>query len=327
MNWLQWSNIDLEHGLGGVEVHARSLARELKSLGVDVFFSSDIRDFYEQKWDVVHTHGSSYPLLNNLSLNQFQKQVRVHTLHGTTLGRMKACGEWFWLGGYAAYMREIEAVKSSHVILSVRPGLQIPFLKKRAHQVCGNGWDSASDSDIDAKISDTKFQKHKPFWTFIGRGDDIVKGADRLEATLSLLPDIQFLAAPGNGFKDCPQIIKTGRLSSQEVFALLNLSDGLILPSRYEGNSLVVLEALANGVVVVTTKVGAVPYMPKEIQGMVVCDSADPRSMADAIRAAQRFPNDPQARNQRALINRKLLPTWKNVAQCALKAIEEYRKA
>src|SRR5262249_41443036 len=101
MNWLQWSSIDLKNGLGGVEVHARSVARELEKKGVTVGFSQDPSEVLNPRWDVVHTHGSA-PGPKGL-----KSAVRVHTLHGTTLGRMAACGEWTWPGGYVAALREL----------------------------------------------------------------------------------------------------------------------------------------------------------------------------------------------------------------------------
>jgi glycosyltransferase involved in cell wall biosynthesis len=100
---------------------------------------------------------------------------------------------------------------------------------------------------------------------------------------------------------------------------------GLVLPSRYEGHSLVLLEALSQGVPVVATKVGGVPVLPEGLQGLVTVDSADPRAIADAIRAASRFSIDSASRSQRAQTNQSLLPRWKNVAEISLNAVQRFQ--
>jgi hypothetical protein len=187
MHWLQWSTIDLKNGIGGVEAHARSLARELTQLGNQCTFSSDASDLYDPQWDVIHTHGSA-PAPQGHS-----KAIRVHTLHGTTLGRMAACGEWTWPGGYAAATRELRGILCADVILSVHPNLSLYHLAKKlgkTHAVCWNGWDSANLTEKSESAPEPWKQAIPPsgtFWVFVGRGADYTKGADRLKRATQLL--------------------------------------------------------------------------------------------------------------------------------------------
>lgn len=327
MRWLQWSTADLEKGLGGVEVHARSLARELKRLGVEVGFSCDPRDLYSGEWDVIHTHGSAVKA--GVSRPNRERTVRVHTLHGTTLGRMWACREFFWLGGYLAELREIEGIRQSDVVLSVHPGLSLLKLARglgKTTAVCWNGWDAADGQAISPREEflklKTDLQNEGPFWLFLGRGADPMKGADRIRASLPLLSDFRLVAAPGEGFEDVAGVRRTGRLSSVEVSEILRMAQGLLVPSRYEGHALVILEALSLGVPVVATPVGGVPVLPEGIEGLAVCDSGTPEAIAKAVRSAKAFGVDEQSRTRRAERNRLLLPTWKWVAETALQAVQ-----
>src|SRR4051812_25432172 len=121
MKWLQWSTIDLAKGLGGVEVHARSLARELRKLGVDAGFSSDPKELSSSSWDVVHIHGSTATPLS--ISNRRGGAVRVHTLHGATSSRMLSCREWSWVGGYGAILKECRNILQADVVVSVRPNI------------------------------------------------------------------------------------------------------------------------------------------------------------------------------------------------------------
>ncbi len=320
MKWLQWSTADLRNGLGGVEVHARSLARELAALGHEPTLSSDPRDLERDDWDVVHFHGSATRSILS------KRAIRIHTLHGTTAGRMAACREWFWPGGYSAFGREIRGVLAADVVLSVHPELSLLRLARKVGKVsavCWNGWDSGSERgelspEIRASLADPR-----PKWLFVGRGSDPMKGADRIRGALRARPEIHLLAAPGAGFESVSGVFRTGKLDSSQVRELMAHADGLLIPSRYEGHSLVVLESLASGLVVVATPVGAIPVLPV-VLGLEVVRSGDPEEILEAMsRAEKKGLFTAEQRAVRRTENQSRLPRWKSVAEIAIRAVEE----
>lgn len=307
-----------------MEVHARCLARELRKKGIEAYFSSDPEELKNDTWDVIQTHGSGYAASHS-------RAVSVHTLHGTTLGRMAACGEWFWPRGYLAEGREIAGVLRSNVSLSVHPGLsllRLARMKGKVSAVCGNGWDAADES-LDSPESPPKelslIDPTRPVWLYIGRGDDIVKGADRVRGVLALDKTVQLIAAPGSGFESVEGVFRTGRLDSEQTRSLMKRAHGLLVPSRYEGNSLVVLEALSLGLNVISAPVGGVSFFPSEIMGLTVLNSVSPRAILDSIRKAELLFPDEAARKARVETNRALLPRWSDVAESALNAVSEFQ--
>ena len=268
MRWLQWSQYDLAHGKGGVEAHARCLDRELKALGVDSEISSDPKIILKNKWDVIQTHGSaSLPG----ALHSF-RPLRVHTLHGSTLGRMFACREWFWPGGYLAYGREWIGISQSQVVLGVRPDIHLLNIAKRIGKktaVCWNGWDQSRESiALDEKIQ-IKTDKIDFYFCYIGRGSDPVKNTPFLEEVFQSFDGAKLVVVPGKGFHASSNIISTDSLEPPQVEALLSSEKclGLLLCSHYEGLPLVVLEALGNGVLVFSTEVGGLDSF-REVQGL-----------------------------------------------------------
>jgi glycosyltransferase involved in cell wall biosynthesis len=326
LKWLQWSETDLASGLGGVEEHARCVNRELRALGVDAYISRDARELENPAWDVIHTHGGGIA-------NPKTSAVKIHTLHGTTLGRMAACREWLWARGYLAEMREIQGVTRADAVLAVHPGLSLFKLANKLGKVtavCGNGWDSGLDTPgarapLPAELL-SRIDSSRPVWLYVGRGDDFVKGADRVRNLLRTRSSLQLVAVPGTGFEREGTVIRTGRLDSSQVRSLMELAQGLLVPSRYEGNSLVVLEALASGMGVVSTRVGNVPLFPDSIQGLEIIDSGSTSDLNRAIERSEKYISDDLARRKRLENNRTHLPRWEAVARTAITAVERVKK-
>ncbi len=334
--WLQWSTADLANGPGGVEVHARMLQRELRALGMECELSRDPRDAERPEWDVVVTHGSTvtYQAMLPALLKRRSQAVRVFTLHGTALGRMRACGEWAWLGGYAAAGREWASLLASDVVVTVNANLDLFRFAERNGQVTAfssNGWDAApSIEGLPARV-DAALGDQKSAWAFIGRGDDSVKGASNIVSALKFLDSsgspAKLIAVPGSGFSTAPDglVFATDKLSPGQVKALLARVRGLLLPSYYEGNSLAMLEALTSGIAVVATRVGAVPWLEGRVQGLIVCRSPSAEDLVFAIRQADGMAQDDASRSARALANQKMLPTWKRVAQTYVDAVQRFK--
>ncbi|MBK8251907.1 MAG: glycosyltransferase family 4 protein [Polyangiaceae bacterium] len=77
----------------------------------------------------------------------------------------------------------------------------------------------------------------------------------------------------------------TGRVLPTEVPAYMNAADVFCLPSREEGCPNVVLEALASGKPVVASRVGGIPELVDERNG-ILAPPEDPNALADALISA-----------------------------------------
>lgn len=340
MRWLEGSPIDLENGIGGVEVSARATARELRLRGVDVVFSRNPEAWSDPSFDVIRTHGSALPS-RKARASRNRNAVWLHTFHGSTLGRMRACGEWAWVGGYLAWMRELGAARAADALSFVRPGLEFEKISNARGipaRVTGNGWDAGGNGPVPAKLPEAG--EKRPRFVFIGRGEDRVKGADRALSLMANVPGVDWVVVPGTGFPDhfgiAPKldaateyrkIEKTGVLSSEQVSKLLSEEiDGLLLSSRYEGNALVILEALSLGVRVVTSPVGASSWLRSlGTRGLLVSEENTQSSLENELRKALSSLS-PETRRADAEENRSRLPSWGAVAEDLLNLVREAKE-
>jgi len=333
MRWLQWATYNLKDGFGGVEMHARCVCRELKKLGVDAHLSSDPEDLENKTWDVIHTHGTGTklaPEILNLIKRQ-KKAIRVHGVHGTTPGRMAACKEWTWPGGYYAMTKEFISFFNSNIVLVDHENIFFYKLAKmlgKKTAVASNGWDTFATSDIleeplpPALLE--QINKFNSFWIYYGRGGDHVKACERIIEAKKSLPDLNLVASPGEGFEKDESVVKTGHLTQGQLKTLSKMAAGLTLTSKYEGLPLVVMEALGEGMPVVATPVGGIVTISQNVEGLYLSENQEVVSITQAFIKGMNANFDKDSRHKRAIHNQKIIASWSDVAKCALSAVNEF---
>lgn len=350
IHWRMISLGNLTNGVGGVEVHVRSLARELRLLSIEpeywegaraqLAFETPAASETSDVPVVLHTHGDSFPLTRALywrCKSLFSGRPRalwVHTQHGSTWARMRACREWFWLRGYVSVFKELFAVLGADLVFAVHPlalrrfGFRVLRLG-RPFVYCGNGWDSAPQK---TSAHASPIEVSGGAWVFVGRGSDRVKGVDRLIRAWVQVGRPGLIAIPGEGFEGVfpgeSGIQRMGVLEPEAVHSVLGSAEGFILTSRYEGNSLAVLEALAQGAKVVSTPVGLARELSVQVAGLYVARSG---RISSIVKAWQRALDEAEAvgelnkraRTERATHNRRFLPRWADVAAVVTGSVRE----
>jgi glycosyltransferase involved in cell wall biosynthesis len=114
-----------------------------------------------------------------------------------------------------------------------------------------------------------------------------------------------------------------GRVSTLDLAALYQTSDGLLLTSTHEGYGMVLTEALAAGLPVIATRVGAVPEVVRDGYEAELVPTGD----GDALtRAIARLATDPDERERRSAFARERaesLPRWSD----SIAAFESHLKS
>jgi len=127
-----------------------------------------------------------------------------------------------------------------------------------------------------------------------------------------------FRAVSESGVKD--RVILPGFIPERELPSLYNLADVVVYPSLYEGFGLPVLEAMACGVPVVTSRVSSMPEIAGDAALLV-----DPYDVGDIAQALERALVDRALRERLANEGPKRCQpfTWQRTARETLAVYEE----
>jgi len=115
------------------------------------------------------------------------------------------------------------------------------------------------------------------------------------------------------------RVVRTGFVPDEDLPAIYNLADALLLPSLYEGFGIPVLEAMASGCPVITSTTGCTPEVAGDAALLV-----NPRDVDDIAHAILRVLSDSALRTR--LIERGLDRaaefSWRRAAEESLRVYE-----
>jgi glycosyltransferase involved in cell wall biosynthesis len=141
---------------------------------------------------------------------------------------------------------------------------------------------------------------------------------DATEQSLSVAEIRRFMDSHGLA----EHIFVAGSLPLDELRRLYAASDVLLLPSQFEGDPLVTLEAMACGTPVIASRVGGLPKQVRDGSNGYLVDSGDERQVANAIRQMADNPHERLEMGRRAREYAVKEADWHTVAERLLKVYE-----
>ena len=233
-----------------------------------------------KKYDVVHSH---FSLSGLLAVMQRRVPVVV-TFHGSdvNLPRLKI------ISMIVHYLSKKSIV--------VEKGMIQKFFVKRVDKFyvipCGIDLDIFYPASMDEARVILGLDRTKTYVLFSSSFDRYIKNAP--------------LAIQAVGLIDGADLLEIKGKSRSQVAQLINASNALLMTSYSEGSPQIVKEALACNVPVVSTDVGDVSEMIKDIEGCYICDY-DAVEISEKLKMAMQFRTRVETRDRVLKLDNRLI--------------------
>ncbi len=290
---------DFVRRFGGRLIKVPSLVRDIDPLRDAKALFSLWHIFREQKFDIVHTHTAKAGALGRLAARLAGISSIVHTPHGHNLYGYfdeRATENLIRIERYLSKRTDkiialTELEKSDYIKHDIAPAEKIEVIYQGL--------------ELDRYMCDWKESAELKRGLNILPGENVVGMIGRLETVkgpeyfidmaaeiTKTFPNTKFIIA-GDGSLRQELEAKAGKLGikSKVIFAgwrddvpeVLSILDILVMPSLNEAVGIAAIEASAEGVSVVATRVGGIPEVVKDnVTGLLVAP-ADGRALAEAV--------------------------------------------
>ena len=244
--------------------------------------------------DIVHAHFGLYGLLANIQ----RKVPVVTTFHGSDVhssGMMRSLAKiCMRLSAHSIFVSEAlqkQAGGNDKISTVIPCGLNLKFFKR-------------IDKTVARKSLGLDSSKH--YVLFTSDFNNPVKDPQLAFAVMEYLPQAELLELKNR--------------SRDEVNALLNAVDALLVTSVREGSPQIVKEAIAVGTPIVSVNVGDVALTTVQVANAIVVNNREPQKIAEQLKRAMQMPHSENGvdtlRNlgmDNAQIAEKVILIYKNV--------------
>jgi glycosyltransferase involved in cell wall biosynthesis len=284
--------------------------------------------------DVIHLHGSSLPYAW-VALKMRREFPLVTTFHGDAIeeGRYKPWASKLWAKYVTAYLiRRLCRVSDGVIVCSSAMKAGISGYRD------GRAWGIPNGICLEDFSVKREFE---PFTYILYLGAlQKIKGVDLLLQALPGIfqatgeksvviagsgPELSTLRRMASELNVASVVDFPGYVTGSEKSKLLRDAGALIVPSRYEAFSIVILEALASGIPVLASNVGGVPGLIRNDDNGLLFTKGNLDELTSTMIALIR---DASIRERIGLAGRKSVGayTWKNIARQTREVYEACRR-
>lgn len=179
-------------------------------------------------------------------------------------------------------------------------------------------------------IDESQVKNHSPRrFVFIGRYERL-KGIEELQQAIQQLGDVPFHFTFIGNIPVSKRIANDsvkylGVVAHEEIVKAYRSSDVLVIPSWSEGMPTVILEAMASGLAVIATDVGAVPTMTNNASGWLI-EPGNIAMLKETLHNAIAIGDDEMLLKKKNAIARAKSFLWDNLIKDLITEIESLNK-
>jgi len=266
----------------------------------------------------------------------------AHFVHGSWLRsplhtarlRRDFYGGYQWLYTALGARWERRAYRQAGVVVAVSEKVRKELLEfgvpDRQIRIIQNGVDLQNFSPGLADRNELGFPEGVPLALFVGDISTPRKNLDTVLNALPKVPGLHLAVAGSTASSPYPQLAAQLGLSArvhflghrQDVPQLMRAADVFVFPSRYEAFPLVVLEAMASGLPVITATTSGTAELVGAECGIVMDDPNDADVLAVALK---RIVQDPESRKRMGRAARVVAEqhSWEQMSDRYLRLYEE----
>lgn len=321
-----------------IELPVKKLPTYLLREIVFAWRSAEWLNTHRSKLDLVLANGAITWARGDVNLVPFVHSAWLQSPLHTARGRRDFYGFYQWLYTVLNARWEKNAFSQAKAVVAVSQRVKqelvdIGVPKENIRVIlCGVGLEEFFPGDVDRK----KFglPEQVPLALFVG---DIRINRKNLDTVLYALVDVPELhlvvVGPTDG-SPYPQLTAQLGLSDRVYFLgnppkvvpdLMRAVDLFVFPSRYEPFGLVVIEAMASGLPVITANTTGASELITPECGVVLSDTEDKKSLAEAL---SKLASNPDLRQRMGQAARTVAEhhSWTSMAQGYVDLFEELNK-
>jgi len=290
---------------------------------------------HRHEFDVLQVYGAVTPFPADVNTSQFVHSAWLGSPYHISRQRRDPYGAYQWLYSVLNSRWEKQAFRQAKFAIAVSDKIceelvEIGVPRDRIHVIL-NGVDLQEFSPGSASRQALHLPENVTLGLFVGDIRLNRKNLDTVLYAAAEVPDLHLVVVGDTTRSPYPKMAAQLGIQDrvhflgfrQDVPDLMKAADFLVFPSRYEPFGLVVLEAMATGIPVITAATTGAAELVTPDCGFVLPDSEDTQALAEALH--QLVKCDRQQRQQMGQVARAIAEqhSWANMAGNYVNLFEE----
>ncbi|MEB3181574.1 MAG: glycosyltransferase family 4 protein [Nostocaceae cyanobacterium] len=257
---------------------------------------------HRHEFDVVQVYGAITAVAGDINTVQFVHSAWLRSPVHISRIRRDAYGFYQWLYTACNAWWEKPAFLQAKVVVAVSEKIKQELVDigvpQERIQVILNGVDLDEFAPTDANRKTLGLPENVTLGVFVGDIRTPRKNLDTVLQALSQVPDLHLAVVGSTAGSPFPQLAASLNISERvhflgyrrDIAQIMQASDLFVFPSRYEACTLVLLEAMASGLPVITAATAGGAEIVTPECGVVLADSEDIQTLVAALSTLKTDP-------------------------------------
>jgi len=289
---------------------------------------------HRSEFDLVQVNGGSTSAIADINTVHFVHSSWLQSPAHTSRQRRDFYGAYQWFYTYINAALEKKILRQTKVVLAVSEKVKQELLDigipKEAIRVILNGVDLQEFCPGESDRKPLGLPENVTLALFAGDIRTNRKNLDTVLRAMVQVPELHLAVVGNTTGSSYPQLAAKLQISDrvhflgyrQDLPEVMRTADFFVFPSRYEPFGMVVTEAMASALPVITTKTAGAAEIVTPNCGIVLADSEDTEALSQALNLLTRNPDQRKQMGKGARLIAEQ-HSWSSKAQSYIELFEE----